>query len=256
MMLLLNTRPTQRAATLSQRLNRAGIEVVELPLLELTGLPYSAELAALYARLADTQVIVVVRPTAVDVGMQYLQVSQIEMSSLAHIQWIAVGQATAQRLKDYGISASIPDVETSEGMLALPVLQNLAVKQVAFWRGRGGRQFMMDALQQRGVKVQNFLLYQRQCPEQAHIQFEQFQSRFRHQHQSVWVCISSEASWLNWLKLCQNSPDILSQCQYLTLGTRLTTLVRQQQMPLVTHQLDDLDPEQICHFLIQHKGSA
>ena len=92
MMLLLNTRPTQRAATLSHRLNRAGIEVVELPLLELTGLPYSAELAALYAQLADTQVIVVVSPTAVDVGMQYLQASQIEMSSLAHIQWIAVGR--------------------------------------------------------------------------------------------------------------------------------------------------------------------
>jgi uroporphyrinogen-III synthase len=37
--------------------------------------------------------------------------------SLKHIQWIAVGQATANRLHEYGIEAHVPDVETSEGML-------------------------------------------------------------------------------------------------------------------------------------------
>ncbi len=49
---------------------------------------------------------------------------------------------TAQALAQYGISAEVPKVETSEGMLQLPVLQTLNSGQcLAFWRGEGGRMF-------------------------------------------------------------------------------------------------------------------
>ena len=58
-----------------------------------------------------------VSPTAVDVGMQYLAQSGLKIDELKHIQWIAVGQATANRLHDYGIEAHVPEVETSEGCL-------------------------------------------------------------------------------------------------------------------------------------------
>jgi uroporphyrinogen-III synthase len=58
----------------------------------------------------------VVSPTAVDVGMQYLAQSGLKIDDLKHIQWIAVGQATANRLHEYGLK-HVPDVETSEGML-------------------------------------------------------------------------------------------------------------------------------------------
>ncbi|WP_111895060.1 uroporphyrinogen-III synthase [Acinetobacter sp. MB5] len=254
-MILLNTRPVERAHSLTQIFIHDDIEVIELPLLELTALPYSADLAQLYRQLSDTQVIVVVSPTAVDVGMQYLQASQIEMSSLANVQWIAVGQATAQRLKDYGISASIPEVETSEGMLQLPILQNLALRQVAFWRGLGGRQFMMESLQQQGIHILNFVLYQRRCPQTAIEQFQQLSSRLQTTIEPVYVCISSEASWLNWMKLCENNPEILSKCQYLTLGERLTQLLQHQQITGV-QQLESLNPQSIRNFLLKQKGTA
>lgn len=254
-MLLLNTRPAQRAQPLTRVLQQDGIEVVELPLLELKAMPYSAELEGLYLQLPQTQVIVVVSPTAVEIGMQYLQQSQIPLSVLKQVQWIAVGQATARRLQYYGITASVPEVETSEGMLTLPVLQHLNIQQVAFWRGQGGRQFMMNELQQQGIQVLNFVLYDRQCPIHAGEQFQQLSAHLLVTTEPVFVCISSEASWVNWTKLCQNSPKILSQCQYLTLGARLTQLLQQQDQ-LMVHQLDSLDPEHIHNFLIKQKGST
>ncbi|MFX4774272.1 uroporphyrinogen-III synthase, partial [Acinetobacter baumannii] len=76
----------------------------------------------LYQQLSGAQAIVVVSPTAVDVGMQYLKQSGLKLDDLKHIQWIAVGQATAHRLYEYGVEAHVPDVETSEGMLNLPIL--------------------------------------------------------------------------------------------------------------------------------------
>ena len=47
----------------------------------------------------------------------------------------------------------------------LPIKQQDHLKQIAFWRGLGGRQFMMQQLQQQGISVLNFVLYRRQCPE-------------------------------------------------------------------------------------------
>ncbi|WP_447503092.1 uroporphyrinogen-III synthase, partial [Acinetobacter pittii] len=92
------------------------------PLLELVAKPFSEHLLQLYQQLVKAQAIVVVSPTAVDVGMQYLIESGLKLDDLKHIQWIAVGQATANRLHEYGVDAHIPDVETSEGMLNLPIL--------------------------------------------------------------------------------------------------------------------------------------
>ena len=95
-MQFINTRPVERAQTLTQCLRQAGIDVVELPLLELVARPFSMQLQGLYSQLFDTQVIVVVSPTAVQFGMKYLQESGIKLSQLQHIKWVAVGQTTAQ----------------------------------------------------------------------------------------------------------------------------------------------------------------
>ena len=72
-MLFINTRPKDRAASLTNALGAAQVPVIELPLLELIAVPYAESLARLYHQLPQADVIVVVSPTAVHVGMQYLQ---------------------------------------------------------------------------------------------------------------------------------------------------------------------------------------
>ena len=106
-MLFINTRPQDRASTLTEALVDAGYQVATLPLLELKAEPFSFELQQLYQQLEQTQVIVVVSPTAVEVGMRYLQQANIDLVQLTHIQWIAVGQATAQALAKFKIESDL-----------------------------------------------------------------------------------------------------------------------------------------------------
>lgn len=223
-MLFINTRPTDRAAGLTRALLEAGYEVAELPLLELVAEPFSERLQQLYRQLVQVQVIVVVSPTAVELGMQYLQQAGIKPEQLHHIRWIAVGQSTAQVLARFNIQSDVPQVENSEGMLDLPLLkQQKNLNKIAFWRGLGGRQFMMQQLQQQGIEVLNFVLYRRQCPQQSSAVFAELLTK-ADLHQPVAVLISSEASWNYWQQLCtqmqQSRPWL-----FLVLGARLAQLL-------------------------------
>lgn len=254
-MLFINTRPIDRAQTLTQCLSQAGVEVVNLPLLELTARPYNFELESLYLQLIDTQIIVVVSPTAVEIGMQYLQKVGLSLQQLEHIQWVAVGRKTAQTLNLWGVESHIPEVETSEGMLSLPIFnthQNL--KQVAFWRGEGGRQFMMQQCQDRHIHVLNFVLYERHRPKQTPQLFANFIDCVE-QPKPYWNCISSEASWRNWLDLTQAHTSIIHDCHYLVLGERLYQLVQHDKKILQScfniTQISDLEPETILQNIMQ-----
>lgn len=259
-MLLINTRPETRAQALSQKIRTLGVEVLDLPLLELIAVDYLAHLAQLYQQLLQTQVIVVVSPSAAEIGLAYLTLSGLDLAQLAHIQWIAVGQTTARFLKQHGILAITPDVETSEGMLSLPILKQLAITRVAFWRGEGGRQLMMQQLQQQGVEVLNFILYIRQLPYETQQRFQQNIQDLEHIEKKIYVCMSSEASWLNWQKLCHNYPNILMKCCYLALGERLYHLISSTNLPhngqYQVVQLTSLAPEIIYNYLLEQKGLA
>jgi uroporphyrinogen-III synthase len=59
----------------------------------------------------------------------------------------------------------VPQQETSEGLLQLPIIQQLQQGQkMLVLRGQGGRNLVKENLQQQGVKVDYIDLYQRQMP--------------------------------------------------------------------------------------------
>ena len=73
-------------------MTEAGYQV-EITLAGIGGGTFSEVLKLqLYQQLEQVQVIVVVSPTAVEIGMRYLQQAGITLEQLAHIQWIAVGK--------------------------------------------------------------------------------------------------------------------------------------------------------------------
>lgn len=258
-MLLINTRPADRSQALSQRLQAAGYRVLELPLLELAACPYSSQLQQLYQRLPQAQIIVVVSPTAVEIGMEYLEQSAIDLPQLQQVQWVAVGQTTAEALSHYGVHSWVPELETSEGMLKLSIFEQRSdLSTVAFWRGEGGRQFMMQSLQSRAIEVLNFVLYQRFCPQLSHQRFIEMAPQLEQESGPVVVTISSEASWLNWLMLGQASPQLVSQCHYLVLGPRLYELLHAYQRDHNVHfhvlQLDSLKPDAVLDYMTALSG--
>lgn len=253
----MNTRPQDRAEALTSALFDHHVQVIELPLLALHACPLSDQLIELYSQLSQVDVIVVVSPTAVEIGMQYLKQLQIDPTVLAHIEWIAVGEKTAQALKQYHISSLVPQVETSEGMLSLPIFKQLnTFTKVAFWRGHGGRQFMMQQLQNDGIEVLNFVLYERKCPIQSRHKIHQIIPILQQQHYIVLV--SSEASWLNWLELIQFDSSLLNKAQYWVLGERLFCILsdykQRYDFNFEIIKLNSLSIESILEHVIQLQG--
>ncbi len=246
-MLFLNTRPSPRAQELTDVLQQHGVRTFHLPLLELVEQDLDATLIQLYQQLAQVDVIVVVSPTAVQVGMRYL--TQLKLN-LPQVKWIAVGEKTALELKKYDIDAQVPELETSEGMLQIPYLKQLLTgSKIAFWRGEGGRQFMMQHLQQQGMQILNFVLYKRCCPTRTIEQISTLQLTL--QQDLIQILITSEASWRNWLTLNIH----LNQVEYLVLGDRLYRILeqysQQYHVKMKLKKLTNLKPETILHHIFE-----
>lgn len=249
-MLFINTRPVERAETLSRHLQQAGIEVRALPLLSLNPVGFSDTLLMQFHQLESVQAIVVVSPTAVELGMDYLAQSGISIATLKDKAWIAVGQRTATVLAKYGIQAVVSEIESSEGMLSLDIFKDEDdLHRIAFWRGLGGRQFMMQQCRQRHIEVLNIVLYQRALPPSTSQDFIEFAQEIQRSSQAFWACISSEASWRYWVALCQPYAELLPFGHYLVLGPRLFDIVQQHrnqfELDFQITQISHLDADTI-----------
>ena len=79
-----------------------------------------------------------------------------------------MGQGSAKALRDTGISNIITPTDRfdSEGLLALPELQNVAGWRVMIFRGDGGRELLGDTLRDRGATVEYANCYKRSKPQQ------------------------------------------------------------------------------------------
>lgn len=228
-MQILNTRPADRAQPLTQALQQLGHQVYGLPLLELVARPLDAELKQLYQQLLAAECVVVVSPIAAELGVQYAQQCGLSIAQLQQLNWIAVGHATQKKLHQWGLASHCPEVENSEGMLALDFFKNCHQQTVAFWRGIGGRTFMMQQLSAQGCSVLNMLLYCRQMPDISLATLQAFGL------QQCAVLITSEASWNNWLQLWPQDvslqPDF-NNFHYIVLGQRVTQVVKQDLQAL------------------------
>lgn len=205
----LNTRPMDRAQPLTLVLEQAGWHVDELPLLELIPVPVSEQDQQLLMNLAvqPPRVIVVVSPTAAQWGLQALAELKLNVAALP-IRWLAVGHSTAHVLKTAGISADVPELETSEGMIASSTLSELIVGElVMVWRGIGGRELVQESLLSRGVRLQVLNLYQRQLPESSKALWVNYCATTCNsinkydKHQPDVVLLSSGESWRYWREL-------------------------------------------------------
>lgn len=219
-MYIINTRPQKRADHLTQGLMQAGFTVKNLPLLELQALALNDELKSQYEQFQDVEYVVVVSPTAATLGFEnYLHLGY-QHDDLLNKKWIAVGKKTQQSLAKVGIKSIVPEVETSEGMLGLDVFQSLNQCKIAFWRGIGGRTFMMEQLIARGCDVLNMLLYKRCLPPESEEKFNEITP-------PALALISSEQSWHNWSELAKKHRKNVSDYSYIVLGDRVTALLQQ-----------------------------
>lgn len=225
---VINTRPVERAAPLTQYLQAAGLSVVEIPMLTLQPRPITdADMALMRQWFAgDYQALVIVSPTAAAAGLAVWQALTRErhtqhsetngdkqnnesqnnesqktterqnLSAPSHL--IAVGEATAAVLNEAKIKAASyhvlqPRVANNEGMLAMPEIDSLqAGDKLLVWRGLGGRRLLVNTLQARGVHIDSIAWYERIMPHEAYRQYNQWLQQFS-TAASVLSALSSEA---------------------------------------------------------------
>ena len=191
---VINTRPVERSAPLTQHLQAAGLSVVEMPMLALQSRPTTDDDIMLMQQwLAGAyKALVIVSPTAAAAGLAVWQMlerenqvrddenDQVDASLKAPSHIIAVGEATAAVLNNtlaHELEHQVrqPEVANNEGMLAMPEIESLqAGDKLLVWRGLGGRRLLVDALQARGVQVDSIAWYERKRPLEAMAQYQQW----------------------------------------------------------------------------------
>lgn len=90
-----------------------------------------------------------------------LPLAELGAAQLTHQHVIAVGKSTAQILATAGITACVPITENSEGVLALPLLNDCADKHILLLKGKGGRTAIPEQLTLRGARLHEVVLYER-----------------------------------------------------------------------------------------------
>ncbi|MAD15483.1 MAG: uroporphyrinogen III synthase [Alteromonadaceae bacterium] len=155
-MTVLIFRPEQKCAPSAARFFAAGLPAVGVGLIStqaneqaLSSLPGSLR------TLSSGDGIIV---TSTVVG-QLLAQQRIELPNAATI--FAVGSSTAEGLRAQGYDVIVPLVPTTEGLLALTSLKEIAGHKVVIIKGQGGREDLAQQLTQRGATVLLADIYQR-----------------------------------------------------------------------------------------------
>jgi len=165
---VLVTRPAGEAAdALCAALHDAGFAPRALPLMQLHALPELTPASRRMAQDLDNyQHVIFISANAVRFGLDVLENYWPQWPQGLH--WYAVGAATAALLARHGIDATTPGAAmTSEGLLALPGLAQVAGARVLIVKGAGGRETLARELRARGAAVDELACYARAAPDLA-----------------------------------------------------------------------------------------
>ncbi|WP_457673305.1 uroporphyrinogen-III synthase [Thiolapillus sp.] len=162
-MSVLVTRPAAQADPLCSLIEKAHGRPVRFPAMEI--LPLDSEDARqVLAQAATADLLVFISANAVSHAFPLLP----EALPL-DLPVAAIGEATARRLEEYGLPATLVPAGRfdSEGLLALPELRDMKGRKVIILRGRGGREKLRTELQARGAEVVYAEVYERRVPRRS-----------------------------------------------------------------------------------------
>jgi len=164
------TRPRAQVASLARRIEQAGGIPLLFPLLDIAPAADQPALREQISRIAQFDLAIFISPNAVQYGMAAIRAAGATLSpspspasGRGGLKIAAVGQGSAKALRELGIADIIAPTENfdSEGLLALPELQNIAGWRVLIFRGDGGRELLGNTLKAREAMVEYVTCYQR-----------------------------------------------------------------------------------------------
>lgn len=159
---VLVTRPEGPAAdALCSALRERGYRPLAQPLLMLEPVAELSSAGRDSLRELDRfQHVIFVSGNAVRLGMDRIRLAWPRFPAAPRCY--AVGDATAGLLREYGLSPLTPGARmSSEGLLALPELADVAGQRVLIVKGEGGRDALRSELTRRGARVEELVCYRR-----------------------------------------------------------------------------------------------
>lgn len=149
-------RPQAKCQSSADAFAQAGLNAVACGLID-TQLDQQAlnDLPAKVAALAAHSLVIVTSTVAAE------QCVLLKSQWPATVAFFAVGQSSADILAKANLPATVPLEARSEGLLALPQLQDITNQSVVIIKGYGGRELLADTLRARGALVSEWELYQR-----------------------------------------------------------------------------------------------
>lgn len=161
---ILICRPEPEASRLADAFRTAGAETRVLPLMAREALPETPESRNILLDLDRYSHVIAVSPFAARRLLEEIDTwwPQIPVG----IRWYAVGAGTAKVLASHGLSVRQPaEGWTSEALLALASLRQVAGEKILLARGDNGRELIRETLEARGATVTALPLYRRYCPD-------------------------------------------------------------------------------------------
>jgi uroporphyrinogen-III synthase len=154
------TRPIHQTQHLYRLLTDAGAECILLPTIEIH--PSLKNKYDLTNSLLHADKIIFVSANAAIQALTHLGADHDCFSP--EIPVFAIGEGTKKALAIYHIKAITPDLFSSEGLLAHPLLQSVEGEHIIIFSGEGGRTLLFETLQKRHARVEQISVYRRVRP--------------------------------------------------------------------------------------------
>ena len=215
---MLSLRPVAQHAPLRRAAAAHGARVLALSPWRLQTLDDPAAREGLHAALAGDRV-VVTSPAAAR------SAASLQALRARHGQaWFAVGAGTAAALRRAGIADVVaPSRMDSEGLLALPGLQDVGGHAIGLVTAAGGREIIAPTLQQRGARVLRADVYARIATKPS----PRAINALRGLHAPAWLMLSSGAALEQLLAtLPAAAIDALRRASVVAASERLARLAR------------------------------
>lgn len=157
---VLVTRPAAQANGLIQAVESQGGIAIVCPAVAIEPLPETPSNKQKVIDFDQYDDVIVVSRNAAQMALAWLD--QYWPQLPAHVQWLVVGEGTANCLRAAGIEPLVPASGfNSEALLEFEELQQLDQKRFLIFKGEGGRELLAQQLTERGAKVDTLELYQR-----------------------------------------------------------------------------------------------
>lgn len=218
------TRPAEYGEQLVELLTQMGIFALHLPLFQIEAGRELNHLPQKLIQLKASDYVFVVSKNAVNYANQTLK--QVGLSWRKDLCYFAVGKSSAEYFSQQSESAVIFPLqqENSEGVLALPEMQQLTEKNILILRGNGGREYFSQQAQLRGANVDIVECYQR-----IPIKYDNEEQISLFQRVGIDKIVVTSTEILHYLVdfVPKKDHNWLKDCQLITISERIAALAHQ-----------------------------